>query len=103
MDTHELTEEKLIVGYRALSEFLMGNGFPVSKSSMSKYCSPAIDIGPPVEAYWGKLPAFLPSRALAWARSRLKPVSAARSRPAVTSDAGRAAKHRTETKCDALK
>lgn len=91
MDTRELAEEKLIVGLRPLAEFLTDNGFPLSTSTMSKYCSPAIDTGPPVEAYWGRLPAFSPSRALAWARARLKPVSAARSRPAVTGDGGRAA------------
>jgi hypothetical protein len=87
MDTHELAEEKLIVGYGPLAEFLTENGYPLSKSTMSKYCSPAIDTGPPVEAYWGRLPAFSPKHALAWARARLKPVSATRSRPAVT-DAG---------------
>jgi hypothetical protein len=91
MDTHELADEKLIVGYGPLAEFLTDNGYPLSKSTMSKYCSPAIDSGPPVEAYWGRLPAFSPSHALAWAKSRLKPVSASRSRPAVTSDAGSAA------------
>jgi hypothetical protein len=89
MDTHELAGEKLIVGYRPLAEFLTDNGFPLSTSTVSKYCSPAIDIGPPVEAYWGRLPAFSPSHALAWARARLKPVSAVRSKPVVTSDAGR--------------
>jgi hypothetical protein len=89
MDTHELPDEKPIVGYRPLAEFLTDNGFPLSTSTITKYCSPAIDIGPPVEWYWGRLPAFSPSRALAWARARLKPVSAARSGPVVTSDAGR--------------
>jgi hypothetical protein len=78
MDAHELAEEKLIVGYGPLAEFLTDNGYPTSKSTMSKYCSPAIDTGPPVEAYWGRLPAFSPSRALAWARARLKSVSAVR-------------------------
>jgi hypothetical protein len=72
MDTHELANEKLIVGYGQLAEFLTDNGYPLSKSTMSKYCSPAIDTGPPVEAYWGRLAAFSPSHVLAWARSRLK-------------------------------
>ena len=76
MDTHELTEEKLLVGYGPLAAFLTDEGFPTSKSTMSKYCSPAINTGPPVEAYWGRLPAFSPSRSLAWARARLKSVSA---------------------------
>ena len=89
MDTHELADEKQIVGHGPLAEFLTDKGFPLSKSTVSKYCSPAIDIGPPVQAYWGRLPVFSPSHALAWARARLKPVSAARSKPVVTSDAGR--------------
>ncbi len=62
--------EKFIAGYRALAEFLTGEGFPVSQSTMTKYCSPKIDIGPPKEGYWGKLPLFSPTRSLEWARSR---------------------------------
>ncbi len=72
-------DEKLIVGYRQLAAFLTAEGFPTSKSTMSKYCSPAINIGPPVEGFWGKLPAFRPSRALAWARTRMRPADGARS------------------------
>jgi hypothetical protein len=89
MDTHELAGEKQIVGLGPLAEFLTDNGFPLSPSTVRKYCSPAIDIGPPVQAYWGRLPVFSPNEALAWARARLKPVNATRSRPVVTSDAER--------------
>jgi len=77
MQTNEQAEEKLLVGYRQLADFLTDAGFPTSKSTMSKYCSPALDIGPPVESYWGKLPAFLPSRALAWAKARMRPANRA--------------------------
>jgi hypothetical protein len=91
MDTHEHGAEKLIVGHGPLAAFLTDQGFPISKSTISKICSPAIDAGPPVQAYWGRWPAFSPSRALAWGRARLKSVNDARSRPAVISDAGRAA------------
>jgi hypothetical protein len=68
MDTNG--SEKLIAGYRALAEFLTSEGFPTSHSTMTKYCSPAINTGPAKEGYWGKLPLFSPSRALEWARSR---------------------------------
>jgi hypothetical protein len=81
------TEEKLLVGYRAVAEFLTDQGYPLSKSTMAKYGSPAINIGPPAAAYWGKLPAFLPSRVLAWAKDRLRPVDAVRAKLAATSEA----------------
>jgi hypothetical protein len=84
MDAYKQAEERLIVGYGPLAEFLTVSGYPTSKSTISKYCSPAIDIGPPVESYWGKLPTFLPSRVLSWARGRLRPVSTVRSRPGST-------------------
>jgi hypothetical protein len=60
------TPEKFIAGYRALAEFLTGQGFPVSHSTMAKYCSPAINTGPPSEGYWGRYPAL--------ARARMRPV-----------------------------
>ena len=73
-------DETLIVGYTPLASFLTKAGFPISKSTVSKYCSPAINIGPPIEGYWGRLPAFKPSRAIDWAKARLKPVGAARTK-----------------------
>jgi hypothetical protein len=66
------TEEKLIIGYRALAEFLTTEGYPTTKSTIAKYCSPALNIGPPVHALWGKKQAFVPSQAIAWAKGRLK-------------------------------
>jgi hypothetical protein len=64
------TSEKPIAGYRALAEFLNEQGYRTSASTLSKYCSPAINIGPPKEGYFGIFPIFLPSRALEWARNR---------------------------------
>jgi hypothetical protein len=78
--------EKLIVGYGPLAAFLTEEGYPTSKSTMSKYCSPAINIGPPVEGFWGKLPAFKPSRAIAWAKARMRPADEARSRLSAAGD-----------------
>jgi hypothetical protein len=71
MDT--VDQEKPIAGHRALAQFLTEQGFPLSHSSVAKYCSPAINTGPPIEGYWGRLPLFLPSRSLKWARSRVQP------------------------------
>jgi hypothetical protein len=70
---HSEPDEKLIVGHGPLAEFLTERGFPTAKSTISKACSPAIGTGPPIHAYWGRLPAFIPSVALAWARARLRP------------------------------
>ena len=91
MDTHEQPTEKLLVGYRQLANYVTHElGCPYSYSTALKYGSPAINIGPPVEAYWGRLPAFRPSRVAAWAKARLKPTGAIWS-PAATSGAGSAA------------
>jgi len=87
MDTHEHAEEKPLTGYREVADFLTAAGYPISKSTISKYCSPAINIGPPVEGYWGKLATFRPSRTLAWARARLKPANTMRPRLAATAHA----------------
>lgn len=80
MDIDQATEERPIAGYRLLAEYLTAQGYPISRSSLAKYCSPAIATGPQIEAYWGRLPTFKPSCALAWARSRLRPAEAGRGR-----------------------
>jgi hypothetical protein len=77
--------ERPIAGYSMLSEFLTCEGYPVSRSTLQKYCSPAINIGPPREGYWGRLPIFRPSRALRWARERIIPQ---RNMAVVTEDRG---------------
>jgi hypothetical protein len=69
-----IDNEKLIVGYAPLSEFLISEGFPISKSSLQKLGMPSAGgAGPPREGFWGNLPAFRPSLALEWARSRILP------------------------------
>ena len=81
-------DERLIPGHQLLAEFLTGRGYRTSKSTISKYCSPAINIGPPVEGYWGRWPLFKPSRALAWAKARTRPPDEAHSRPAIATGNG---------------
>jgi hypothetical protein len=66
-------KEKMISGYAALAEYLTGEGFPISKGTLQKYCSPSVNTGPPHEFFWGQKKTFRPSIALKWARDRLKP------------------------------
>jgi hypothetical protein len=69
-----IDNEKLIVGYAPLSDFLTSEGFRISTSSLQKLGMPSAGgAGPPREGFWGNLPAFRPSRALDWARSRIRP------------------------------
>jgi hypothetical protein len=82
-------DEKPLCGYDQLAEFLTDNGFRISRSWISKVCSPSINCGPQIEGYWGKLPMVLPSRAIAWARARVRPVSIAQLTPAAPNDADR--------------
>jgi hypothetical protein len=66
-------DETLVMGYTALAKFLTASGFPISKSSLQKFGMPSVNQGPPNEGFWGNLPAFKRSLALAWARSRIGP------------------------------
>jgi hypothetical protein len=77
---HLGAEENFIIGYGPLAEYLTGQGFPISKSTVSKYCSPAMSTGPPIAGFWGRLAAFIPSVALDWAKARIRPADEARSR-----------------------
>jgi hypothetical protein len=70
----QINNEKLIVGYAPLADFLTSEGFRISKSSLQKFGMPSAGgVGPPREGYWGNLPAFRPSLALDWARARIRP------------------------------
>jgi hypothetical protein len=54
-------QETMIAGYRALADFFTKKGFKTSHSTMTKYCSPAINIGPPCEGYWAVCPSSSPA------------------------------------------
>ena len=34
-----------------LAQFLTENGYPISFSTLNKWCAPAVDRGPPVDAW----------------------------------------------------
>jgi hypothetical protein len=70
----QANDEDLIMGYGPLAEFLTSKNYPISKSSLQKLGMPSAGgAGPPREGFWGNLPAFRGSRALDWARSRIRP------------------------------
>jgi hypothetical protein len=55
-----------------LVPFLNAHGIPISESTLSKLCSPAINRGPPIHSWWGKRPLHEPEASLEWARSMLR-------------------------------
>jgi hypothetical protein len=62
-----------VVGLRAIAEFATAEGYKVSHSSMQKYCSPAINTGPEIAAFWGRLPVSTKGRIRVWIRWRIRP------------------------------
>jgi hypothetical protein len=55
-----------------LVPFLNAHGFPISESTLTKLCSPAIKRGPPIASWWGKRPLHAPKPSLEWARALLR-------------------------------
>jgi hypothetical protein len=70
-------DDETLLTRRQLAPFLTQKGYPISYSTLQKYCSPAINTGPPVEGYWGRRPLHKGSKSLEWARKRFRPVAAA--------------------------
>ncbi len=63
-----------LVGNPAIAEFVTGEGYKTSTSSMQKHTSPAINTGPELMGYYGRLPMTTKGRVRAWIRSRMRPV-----------------------------
>jgi hypothetical protein len=55
-----------------IGAFLRARGYPYGDSTIQKYCSPAINEGPPVAAWQGRRPLRTPNDVIAWAESRLR-------------------------------
>ena len=62
-----------LVGNPAIAEFATREGYKTSTSSMQKYTSPAINTGPELIGYYGKLPTTTKGRVRTWIRSRMRP------------------------------
>jgi hypothetical protein len=68
-----MPELEMIVGVRALVDFLTERGYRITYATASKMTSPKIGKGPPTLGYFGNLPAFAPDKVLSWYRSRITP------------------------------
>jgi hypothetical protein len=72
--------EGVIVGYSAFAEFLRGEGFKYSRSTLTKIGSPAFsrELPPdqrlPIIGYSGPYPAARPSELRDWGWRRIRPV-----------------------------
>jgi len=73
MDERDDSNDPL-VGNPALAEFASSEGFSTSTSSMQKYTSPAINTGPKLIGYYGKLPTSTKGLVRTWIKSRMRPV-----------------------------
>jgi hypothetical protein len=71
MNPQGLEPGKRLLTRRELGEFLRGEGFPIGNSTINKLCSPSINDGPPVAAWFGRRALHSPDDALTWARARL--------------------------------
>jgi hypothetical protein len=63
-----------LVGNPAMAAFATSEGYRTSTSTMSKCTSPAINTGPELVGYYGRLPMTTKGRVRAWIRSRMRPV-----------------------------
>jgi hypothetical protein len=77
VDLHGLAPERSddndpLVGLRAFAEFATGEGFPIARSTMQKYCSQAVGKGPQVVGYWGAKPMSTKGLVRSWIRARMK-------------------------------
>jgi hypothetical protein len=62
---------------RQLAEYLKSEGYPIAFGTLNKICAPSKNLGPEAEARWGnKIILYSPSKALEWAQSRIRPVTA---------------------------
>ena len=73
MDERDDSNDPL-AGNPAIAEFASSEGFPTSTSSMQKYTSPAINTGPKLIGYYGKLPTSTKGLVRTWIKSRMRPV-----------------------------
>jgi hypothetical protein len=75
MDTPKRDDtDDVLVGNPAMAEFATSEGYQTSSSTMSKCTSPAINTGPELIGYYGRLPTSTKGRVRTWIRSRMRPV-----------------------------
>jgi hypothetical protein len=55
-----------------LRQFLVSEGYPLTRGTFDQLCAPARGEGPPIEGYWGQRAIYDFTKGLAWARGRLR-------------------------------
>jgi hypothetical protein len=63
-----------LIGNPAIATFATAEGYKTSTSTMSKCTSPAINTGPELIGYYGRLPMTTKGRVRTWLQSRIRPV-----------------------------
>jgi hypothetical protein len=72
MSDHFKPNPKSLLTRRQLVRFLNRRGFPISFSSIAKYCAPSRAEGPPSAGVWARHLLYDRDEALAWARKRMR-------------------------------
>jgi hypothetical protein len=88
-DTMHGPSDKLLTR-RELVEFFNEHGFPIGESTLDKICMPSSGVeGPPVEAAWGGLFLYHPTKALRWAKARFNDPAALSRQRSANANSGR--------------
>jgi hypothetical protein len=63
----------ILVGWPRMAEFAQATGYKITRSTLAKRGSPAINTGPELVGYFGQLPASTKGRIRAWLQAQLQP------------------------------
>jgi hypothetical protein len=66
-------DDDLLVGWPRMAEFAQGEGFKITRSTLAKRGSPAINTGPKLVGYFGRLPTSNKRLMRAWFRAQMLP------------------------------
>jgi hypothetical protein len=72
---HSPARDEKLLTLRQLAKFLTEQGYPTGHGTLAKLVMPSCGLGPPKAARWGNKDLYSPSRALRWAKDRLRPAS----------------------------
>jgi hypothetical protein len=81
MEAPEAPGRKPLQTRRQLAGHLREKGYPIGNSTLDKLCSPLINEGPPIAAWWGRRPLYDPDVGVEWAEARLRPATSANAFP----------------------
>jgi len=73
MHQQQSDDNDILVGWDRMAAFAQGEGFKITKSTMSKKGSPAIGEGPELIGYFGHQPTSTKGRVRVWLQAQLRP------------------------------